>query len=327
MLLLPARPRTSHPNQTRLDCRPSLPSLVIAESWQAAIRRMDVSTRFVSTIVPATSGTQIQGVGADGLGNYYLADLNIGGVRLYNTTDNTMYTLAGTGTAGYADGACNVAMFNSPRGISSSVDGTKVFVSDLSNQRVRLIDRSNGGCVVSTLGGGGLVGYADGAGTNAKFSNLRELTFSALGDAYVGDYSNNAVRKIEAATGITTTVAGGAGVSRAGYKDGTGTQALFNGPRSVVMLLDGSIYVADAYNHMIRKILTSGIVVTVAGGYGTNPNQVTQPVTVPNGYLDGLGTATLFHGPSSITADASNNIYVMDNGNFRVRKISKSLFV
>lgn len=206
--------------------------------------------------------------------------------------------------------------------MAASVDGTKIYVADLSNQRVRLIDTSNGGCVVSTLGGGGTAGYADGAGTNAKFNTMREITFSALGDAYVGDYNNNAVRKVTASTGVTTTVAGGAGISQAGYKDGTGTQALFNGPRSVVMLLDGSIYVADSFNHMVRKILTSGIVVTVAGGNGVNPNQVAQPVTVPNGWLDGVGTATLFHGPSSITADANNNIFVLDNGNFRVRKIT-----
>lgn len=61
-------------------------------------------TGFVSTIVPASMGTQVQGVGADGLGNYYLADLNIAGIRLYNTSDGSLRTLAGNGAAGFLDG-------------------------------------------------------------------------------------------------------------------------------------------------------------------------------------------------------------------------------
>ena len=125
-------------------------------------------------------------------------------------------------------------------------DATTIYVADLSNNAIRVVTNANNPslCMVATQGGGNPAGagFADGVGTNARFSAIREIGASAIsGDVIVGDYGNNAVRRVTPA-GVTTTVAGGnGGLGTAGYKDATGTNALMWGPRSATMLLNGDI--------------------------------------------------------------------------------------
>jgi len=284
---------------------------------------------------------QVQGVGADGVGNYYLPDLNTGGIWMINASSYARLWIAGGRIqpggpwVGFADGVCSSALFNSPRGISVTDDGLTIYVADLSNQRVRKIVRTdvvtNANCTVTTMAGNGGYGSANGVGSAATFSNLREISFFTTGNVIVGDFGSNQIRMV-AVDGTVTTVAGGNGGIQAGYRDGVGTNALFNGPRSAACVGNNDIYVVDQMNHMIRKIFASGsggtysagAVTTVAGGNGVAN---TGGFTPPYGYLDGTGTASLFNAPASITRDAMSNIYVMDNGNFKVRRISAGTFI
>src|SRR5690606_6133489 len=114
---------------------------------------------------------------------------------------------------------------------------------------------------VSTVAGGER-GFADGAGTAARFDSPSGLAIDAAGILYVADTGNNAIRRI-APGGIVSTLAGD-GV--AGYRDGPAPTARFNGPIGVAVDAAGRVVVADTYNDRIRAIGRDGLVSTIAGG-------------------------------------------------------------
>ena len=154
---------------------------------------------------------------------------------------------------------------------------------------------------------GGSAGPADGTGAAAQFNFPTSVTFDRFGNAYVADRMNHAIRMVTPA-GVVTTIAGSPGVS--GYADGTGTAARFNQPFGVACDLWGNVYVADLGNVSIRKVAAGGVVTTVAGLHGSY------------GSADGVGSAARFNNPQAVAVDPSGNLYVADNGNSTIRKIS-----
>jgi DNA-binding beta-propeller fold protein YncE len=130
----------------------------------------------------------------------------------------------------------------------------------------------------------------------------------AAGTLYVADSRNNRIRKVNTTTGEVTTYAG-SGVERTRL-DGLGTSATFWFPQGLAIDTAGSMYVADSYNHAIRKIDPSGMVTTVAGGFSA-------------GFADGSPTSALFASPSAVALDpASGNLYVADTDGKRIRTIT-----
>ena len=101
-------------------------------------------------------------------------------------------TLAGSGTAGSADGTGSAAQFNYPAGVAVDSSGT-VYVGDQGNQRIRKITSAG---VVTTLAGSGTAGFADGTGSAAQFSDPYGVAVDSSGTVYVGDFSNHRIRKI-----------------------------------------------------------------------------------------------------------------------------------
>jgi formylglycine-generating enzyme required for sulfatase activity len=212
-------------------------------------------------------------------------------------------TLAGSGSAAFADGQGTAASFNQHTGVAVDASGN-VYSADWSNNRIRKISPSGN---VTTLAGSGSAGYVDGQGAAASFYFPNGVAVDLGGNVYVTDSGNNRIRKISPSGHVTTL----AGSGNASFADGQGTEASFNAPSGVAVDASGNVYVADRSNHRIRKISSSGNVTTLAGSGSP-------------GFADGQGGAAIFNFPRGVAVDADGNVYVSDRDNQRIRKISLS---
>ncbi|MAG35304.1 MAG: hypothetical protein CL878_03520, partial [Dehalococcoidia bacterium] len=203
----------------------------------------------------------------------------------------------------------------STTGLSRPVDvlaagaGT-FYVTERLNHRIRKVAPDG---TVTTVAGTGVAGYADGPGASAQFNEPHGVAADAAGNLYIGDFSNHAIRKI-APDGVVSTLAGSTdtGTGIAGYADGPGVSAQFNGPTELVLDAAGNLYVADFNNHRIRKVAPDGVVSTVAG-------------TGVAGSADGPSTSATLTNPDGLALDGAENLYVGQQATSAVvRKIDAS---
>ena len=214
-------------------------------------------------------------------------------------------TLAGDSVSkGSTDGLGPAARFARPMGLVVAGSGV-VYVVDEESLTIRRVTPL--GEVTTLAGAVGSKGSADGTGPAARFYHPVGVAVVADGTLYVTDADNQTIRKITP-TGVVTTLAGTAG--RKGSTDGVGAAARFNLPHGIAMDANGVVYVADTFNHTIRKITPAGSVTTLAGTAGRK------------GSTDGLGTTALFNSPAGVAVDAQGTVYVADNGNHTIRKIA-----
>jgi serine/threonine protein kinase/sugar lactone lactonase YvrE len=240
----------------------------------------------------------------DRAGNVFVADTANNVIRKI-TPEGVVSTLAGqTGNHGSTDGSGGEARFWAPFGIA--VDGAgNILVADTANNTIRKITPSG---VVNTLAGlAGHPGSTDGAGSKARFRNPWSVAVDSHGNVIVADMSNDTVRRITP-TGDVTTLAGQAGMS--GSTDGFAIDARFNDPFAVTVDGEDNIYISDSGNNTIRKLTPAGTVVTLAG------------LASYAGNTDGSAQGARFWNPQGLAVDQTGNIYVADNGNNAVRKIT-----
>ena len=218
---------------------------------------------------------------------------------------SSLSLLAGSGSAGFADGTGALAQLDNPNGIAVDPAGI-LYVADTNNGVVRKID---GNATVTTLAGqAGNQNEADGTGTQARFNQPEGIAADSAGNVWVTDASAGTIRRIIAATGVVTTLAGD---GNSGFADGTGTNAQFDQPRGIIADGAGNLYVSDANNQLIRKVvIATAAVTTLAGTVG----QV--------GLIDGTGTAARFNQPRSLALDGAGTLYVADSANHSIRAIA-----
>jgi hypothetical protein len=246
------------------------------------------------------------GVAWDAAGNLYVTDGGnyISTIRKI-TPAGVVTTLAGlAGNSGSADGTGTAARFGGINGAATDGAGN-LYVADNGNSTIRKITPAG---VVTTLAGlAGNSGSADGTGSDARFNDPDGVAADLSGNFYVADNGNSTIRKITPA-GVVTTLAGLAGNS--GSADGTGSDARFYEPGGVAVDLSGNLYVADQRNSTIRKVTPAGVVTTLAGLAGSN------------GSADGTGTGARFNWPRGVAVDLSGNLYVADESNCMIRKVT-----
>ena len=148
-------------------------------------------------------------------------------------------------------------------------------------------------------------GYQDGTGAAVRLNNPQGIVMAPSGNAYFCDSYNQVIRMVTPA-GVVTTIAGTPNVY--GSSGGTGMQAKFNNPSGLAQDNAGNLYVADMYNHVIRKITSGGVVTTIAGSVGVS------------GSTDGVGGAARFYYPKSLAWSNNGTLYVIDS-NYAVRAI------
>jgi hypothetical protein len=254
------------------------------------------------------------GVALDGAGNIYLSDTLNDRVRRVDALTGRLTTIAGSGTIGFSgDGGLGTqALLASPSGLT--VDGAGfVYVADTGNHAIRRIDPITG--IITTVAGQlGQQGYTgDGkAATSAKFTSPEGVCFDLAGNMIIADTGNNVIRRVNAATGIISTIAG----TGAGGYNGDGllaTAATLNTPWGTTVGADGAIYISDRDNHRVRKVDTSGMISTVAGS------------GVQGGAGDGgPATTALLNEPSAAVMDPAGDLFIADTGNNKIRVVNAS---
>jgi sugar lactone lactonase YvrE len=291
----------------------SVGNIYVADRESDAIRKISPSLNVTTMAGSAPAGGVVDGVGTaarlffpeqpvtDLSGNVYYVD-SAHTVRKI-TPAGVVTTIAGQpGTKGSADGNGSAAFFNFPTGIA--IDGSgNLFVADTLNHTIRRVTPS--GVVTTVAGTAGVSGKADGLGSQAHFNEPWNLAFDTRGNLLIADSYNHLIRMLDP-NGVVTTYAGS---SNQGSNDGSTAQASFSYPTGIAVGPDGSVYVADWGNYIIRKI-TSGVVSTIAGSRSQS------------GAVDGTGVSARFDHPYSVATDRSSNLFVADDNNQIVRRVT-----
>jgi len=254
------------------------------------------------------------GITIDAAGNLYVADTFNHRIRKVSSKGEVS-TLAGNSDMNYADGTGNTATFATPHGIAIDAAGN-LYVADSMNSRIRKVTQQG---EVSTFAGstkgfaspGSIFGIrkkvpSDETAIPVKFGMPRGVAIDAAGNLYVT--GADSIHKISP-NGKVSLLAGG----EEGFADGVGSAARFNMPRGIAIDAAGNLYVADMWNHRIRKVTPNGEVSTLAGSGATGHKN--------GGFADGLGNAARFNEPLDVAIDKAGNLYVADSLNNRIRKL------
>jgi len=186
-----------------------------------------------------------------------------------------------------------------------------LYITDVNNNRIRKVDVGTG--IITTIAGNGTAGFSGDGGpaTSAALNFPDGIGLDAAENIYFGDALNNRIRRVDATTGVITTVAGN-GIAGFAGDGGLATNAELKFPSRPALDRNGNLYIADFQNNRLRRVDASTNIITTVAGNGTA------------GYSGDGGPATSaqLNGPLSVTVDAAGNIYLSDINNERIRVVN-----
>ncbi len=284
----------------------------------------------------ATSATlnQPSGIAIDSTGDIlYFANVVSNVVRKITISTGIITTIAGTGGTDCSststptcfsgdDGQATSAQLNAPFGVAFY--DNNVYIAEKLNNRIRKVVLSTG--IISTVAGSSTSTAFSGDGsvaTSATLNYPQGISVDSSGNLYISDSSNNRIRKVST-TGIITTIAG-TGTTTPGVKcnlnDGSAaTNGIINKPFASVVDSSGNVYISDSSNNRIRKITSSTSVITSYAG-----SCVSSGTTVTSFGFSGDGgspSSAQLNIPAGVAFDSAQNLYFVDNGNYRIRKVT-----
>ncbi len=301
-------------------------NIYITDSGHKQIQKVTAATGIITTVAgtgwsgysgdggAATSAllNSPTGVAIDAVGNLYIVDQGNKRIRKVTVTTGVITTMAGNGAISYAgDGyAATSAQLNFPSGVAVDAAGN-LYIADVENNRIRKVTAATG--VITTVVGKGTAGYSgDGdSATSALLNRPIEVAVDAVGNLYIADEGNNRIRKVNATTGVITTVAGN-GIGGYSGDGGPATSAQLSYPYGVAIDAAGNLYIADSFNNRIRKVTAATGVITTVAGNGTESYSGD----------GGAATSAQLDNPTGVAVDAAGNLYVADQYNQRIRKVS-----
>ena len=303
-------------------------NLYIADRDNHRIRKVD-TTGVITTI----AGTGVEGFGGDGgpataaqldspstvaldsAGNLYIADRGNDRVRKVDSS-GVITTVAGSAKSlfGGDGGQATAAQLDTPYGVV--LDGVgNLYIADGLNHRIRKVDSSG---VITTVAGSEEYGHSGDGGqaTNAGLAFPRGVAVDGVGNLYIADYVNHRIRKVDS-SGVITTIAGSGGISFGG-DGGPAVNAQLYSPTDVALDSAGNLFIADRYNHRIRKVDAGGTITTVAGMGATGLGA--------GGFSGDGGPAVnaMLEDPHGVAVDGAGNLYIADRDNHRIRKVDTS---
>ena len=306
-------------------------NLYVADTGNGAVRKIAVSgpvTTVAGTGVdgfggdggPATSAllNAPTGVAVDGQGNLFIADQGNNLVRRVDAITQTITTVAGGGTIGSGTdqigdgGPATSAILDGPQCVAVDQSGN-LYIADSFHNLVRVVNAASG--IITVMAGGGSSqgndGFGDGgAAINAGLSDPTGLALDSAGNLYIADAGDNLIRRVDAATGIITAVAGN-GVAGYSGDGGLATTATLSSPLGVRVDAANNVYVADFGNSVIRQIDAATQEISTLAGTGAT------------GYSGDGGNprVALLANPTDLAVDENGNVHVIDYANNVVREV------
>ena len=323
------------PNDITLD---KSGNLYITEGPPWRVRRVDAVTNTITTVAgsgeefvfdpeappsgdfsgdggPATEAGLFLpvGIAVDGSGNLYFADSSNNRIRRVNAVTDIITTVAGREPGGsLGDGEpATVAELSGPKGIL--LDGSEnLYIADSENHRIRRVDSETG--IITTIAGRGAAGEIGdfsgdgGPATSAELARPQGIALDGSGNLYISDGQNNRIRRVDALTGIITTVVGSGPPGTFGGFSGDGgpaTSAELARPQDIVLDGSGNLYIVDGRNNRIRRVdAVTSIITTVAGGGNESGD-------------GGPATEAVLNAPRGMALDELGNLFIAEFSGIR----------
>ncbi|MGO8792744.1 MAG: choice-of-anchor D domain-containing protein [Terriglobia bacterium] len=294
-------------------------NLFIGDEKNHRVRRVDATTGVITTVagngqsgfrgegqVATSASLHPVGLAVDRHGDLFIADAGNHRILRVDSKSGILASVAGGGSGG-DNGPATEATLAAPTGVATDGSGN-VFIAEMESQRIRRVDAATG--VITTVAGNGTEGFSGDGGpaTDAGFGQTVAVAVDAQGNLFIADPLEGRIRRVDAETGVVTTVAGGG-------KDGDGglaVSARLHVPQGVAVGAQGNVFITDGAGDRVRRVdRETGVITTVAGGGNDRKN-------IGDG---GPATSATLVRPWRVAADSSGNLLIAEVWGGRIRRV------